>query len=174
MDDRDEPLTPAHLLTSRRVLSLPDYIGHEHEDVVDVEPELLDKRARHLNVTLNQFWKCWRKEYLLELQESHRYHRGRVNPSQVSVDDVVVIATEQPRAFWILGRVEEVLVGKDGETRGAVLRVAGGGRRSTLLQRPIQLLYPLEVPRSCQKGLERRVSTSLVGKMAAKRHRSGR
>ena len=150
-DDLDEPLTPAHLLTGRRVLSLPDYISCRHEDVDDVEPELLDKRARYLNATLNQFWERWRKEYLLELRESHRYHRGHAKPSQVSVDDVVVISSKQPRAFWKLGRVEEVLVGKDGETRGAVLRVAGEGRRSTILQRPIQLLYPLEVPCSCQE-----------------------
>ena len=151
-DDLDEPLTPAHLLTGRRLLSLPDYISHGCEDIDDVERELLDRRARHLNVTLNQFWERWRKEYLLELRESHRYHQGHANPSQVSVDDVVVVhSTEQPRAFWRLGRVEEVLVGKDGETRGAVLRVVGGGRRSTLLQRPIKLLYPLEVPRSRQK-----------------------
>ena len=61
----------------------------------------------------------------------------------MSVDDVVVVhSTEQPRAFLKLGRIKEVLVGRDGETRGAVLRVSGGGRKSTLLQRPVQLLYP--------------------------------
>ena len=62
MDDLDEPLTPAHLLIGRRVLSLPDYIrcGCEN-DVAEVEPELLDKRVRHLNATLNQFWERWRK-----------------------------------------------------------------------------------------------------------------
>ena len=146
VDDLDEPLTPAHLLIGRRVLSLPDYLSHGCEDIGHVEPDLLGRRVRHLNVTLNQFWERWRKEYLLELRESHRYHRGRANSSQVSVDDVVIVhSTEQPRAFWKLGRVEEVLVGKDGEKRGAVVRVAGGGRKSTLLQRPIQLLYPLEV-----------------------------
>ena len=62
MDDLDEPLTPAHLLTGRRVLSLPDYLSHGCEDIDDIEPELLDKRARHLNVTLNRFWERWRKD----------------------------------------------------------------------------------------------------------------
>ena len=73
MDNLDQSLTPAHLLIDRRVLSLPDYISHGREDVDDVEPELLQKRARHLTVTLNQFRERWKQEYLLELRESHRY-----------------------------------------------------------------------------------------------------
>ncbi len=51
---------------------------------------------------------------------------------------------DQPRGFWNLGRVEELVIGRDGEARGAVVRVASKGRRSTLLQRPVQRLYPLE------------------------------
>ena len=69
-----------------------------------------------------------------------------IKASPVAVDDVVVVHTkDQPRAFWKLGRIEEVLVGRDGEVRGAKVRVAGQGRRATTLHRPIQLLYPLEV-----------------------------
>ena len=53
--------------------------------------------------------------------------------------------------FWKLDRVKEVLVAKDGETRGVVLKVAGRGKGAMLLQRPIQLLYPIEVPCLRQK-----------------------
>ena len=50
---------------------------------------------------------------------------------QVSIGDVVIIhSDDQPRGMWSLGRVEELLVGNDGEARGAVLRVAGKGRRA--------------------------------------------
>ncbi len=63
----------------------------------------------------------------------------------MSVDDVVIIHSEnQPRGMWNLGRVEELIIGNDGEARAAVLRVAGQGRRSKCLQRPVQRLYPLE------------------------------
>lgn len=37
------------------------------------------------------------------------------------------------------------MTGKDGHTRGAILRVAARGEQSTTLQRPLQLLYPLEI-----------------------------
>ena len=87
----------------------------------------------HINRTLDRFWKRWRQEYLLELRESHQ---GHANPSQVSVGDVIVHSSDQPRGFWRLGRVKEVLVGRDEKIRG---------RRAKQLQRPLQLLYPLEI-----------------------------
>lgn len=155
MDDLDEPLTPSHLLTGRRILSLPDHLcceSVEEEEVVDVGRDHLTRRARHLNNTINQFWQRWRKEYLLELRETHRYHRGHTNPPKVSADDVIIVHTkDQPRGFWRLGRVKEVLTGQDGGIRGVVLRVAGKGRQAskgrqaTSLRRPIQLVYPLEI-----------------------------
>ena len=42
-----------------------------------------------------------------------------------------------------LAKVEEVVTGQDGHSRGAVIRVPGRNR-SRLLRRPIQRLYPLE------------------------------
>ena len=99
----------------------------------------------HINKTLDWFWKHWRQEYLLELRESHRYHCGRANPSQVSEGDVIVHSADQPRGFWRPGRVKEVLVGRDEKIRGAVLWLAGKGRRAKQLQPPLQLLYPLEI-----------------------------
>ena len=100
----------------------------------------------YINKTLDQFWKRWRQEYLLEVRESHRYHRGHANPSQVSVGDVVIVhSADQPRGFWRLGRVKEVLVGRDEQIRGAVFKVAGKGHRAKQVQRPVQLIVlPVE------------------------------
>ncbi len=149
MDDIEEPLTPSHLLTGHRILSLPDHLcrGAEEDDGdIRIGPEVLTKRARHLNKVLDRFWARWRKEYLLELRETHRHHRGHTCPSPVAVDDVVIVHSEgRPRNFWKLGRVKELLTGRDGKVRGAVLQVAGKGRQATSLYRPVQLLYPLEV-----------------------------
>ena len=47
-----------------------------------------------------------------------------------------------PRGLWKLGKIEEVISGRDGKVRGAILRLASG---SGMLRQPIQLLYPLEV-----------------------------
>ena len=118
---------------------------HAEED--DSGHEVLTKRARHLNRSLNQFWTRWRREYLLELREAHRQHQGHTNPTPVSVDDIVVVHAEnQPRGFWRLGKITELVKGCDGNVRGAIVRVPGKGRQATSLHRPLQLLYPLEEP----------------------------
>ena len=50
---------------------------------------------------------------------------------------------DKPRALWKLARVTDLITGRDGHTRGAILRVPSGGHG--VLQRPLQRLYPLEV-----------------------------
>ena len=45
----------------------------------------------------------------------------------------------------------KLLTGKDGHHRGAVLKVAARGGRAATLQRPLQLLYPLEIYNSSGK-----------------------
>ena len=108
-DDMEEPLTPSHLLIGRRVMSLPDHIYHEITDEDEVNSHLLNKRARHLNYTLNRFWVRWRNEYLLELREAHRHSGGSPNALSIAVGDVVVVvhSDDQPRGFWKLAKVED-------------------------------------------------------------------
>ncbi len=100
-DDLDEPLTPSHLLVGQRLMDFPDHLCREPEDF-EATPDVLTRQARYLNRTLGHFWERWRKEYLVELRESHRYHRGNANGDQVSVGDVVIRDSGQPRGFWKL------------------------------------------------------------------------
>jgi hypothetical protein len=69
-DDMDEPLTPAHLLAGRRLLSLPDC--RVNEDNFEISAEHLT-RMNFLGKIIENFWKRWEKEYLLELRDAHRY-----------------------------------------------------------------------------------------------------
>ena len=125
--------------------SLPAYLYCE-PDKEKFEPGTLIRRLVHVNKTLDQFWKHWRREYLLELRQSHCYHCGNANPSQVSVGEVVIVhPADQWWGYWRLGRVQKVLVGRDEKVRGAVFRVAGKGHRAKLLQCPLQLFYPSEI-----------------------------
>jgi hypothetical protein len=157
-DDLEEPLTPSHLIVGRRLLNAPDHLGHDPEDF-ELTPDILTRRAKYLSYIISRFWERWKKEYLVELREAHKQCGKNSKAPQVSVGDVVIIhSDDQPRGMWNLGRVEELMIGNDGEARGAVLRVAGRGRRAKRLQRPVQKLYPLEMPTPDNKQLENSVA----------------
>ena len=80
----------------------------------------------------------------MELREAHCHHRSS-GKLQIAEGDVVVVYTEdQPCSCWSLGRIERLITGADGQTRAATVRVSRKGRVS-VLDRPIQHLYPLEV-----------------------------
>ena len=164
--DTEEPLTPSHLLIGSRVLNLPDNLSHmcdPGDEDYEIDSTRLTRRMKHLSNTLNHFWKRWRSEYLAELRESHKHLLGksRGHP-QVSVGDMVIVHDDSlPRSFWKLGRVCDLIVGRDGRTRGATVTVAGKDRRLTTLNRPLQLLYPLEIdqpPTSTRTTRETEVS----------------
>lgn len=145
-DDLDEPLTPSHLLVGRRLMSYPDHLlTFEYKlDSDEEDGHKLNARLKHLNYSLDSFWKRWRREYLLELREAHRHHRSS-GKTQLSEGDIVVVYTDkQPRSCWQLGRIERLFIGSDGQKRAATVRVSKNGRTSTL-DRPIQHLYPLEI-----------------------------
>ena len=60
--------------------------------------------------------------------------------------DIVIVHDDTlPRGHWKLGKIQEVYVGKDGLPRSALVKLATRDRQHTLLKRPLQLLYPLEV-----------------------------
>ena len=149
-NDLEEPLTPSHLLIGRRVLSLPDNLSHERElndGDFEVSPTQLNRQMKHLNNTLNQFWRRWREEFLVGLRESHRWKQKEASSqSPISVGDLIVVHDEGlPRGFWKLARVESVIAGRDGKVRGATVRLPTKNRQPVLLRRPLRLLYPLEV-----------------------------
>ena len=69
--------------------------------------------------------------------------QGRRNlPSKGEV--VIIKSEEKNRAQWKLGVIEDLITGRDGVIRGAKLK--------SLLERPIQHLYPLEL--SCDKSVQ--------------------
>ena len=68
-----------------------------------------------------------------------------VSPSVQNRDVVIIKEYNVARNLWKLGRVEELIMSEDSHVRGAVVRVARAGK-PVLLRRPVQCLYPLEVP----------------------------
>ena len=125
-DDIDEPLTSAHLLCGRRLLSLPDSICYtDPEEEYSLTREHLMRRLVHLNELLSDFWHRW--QYLAELRDSHQYAGRTPDKKSVCVGDVVLVHDTEPRGFWKLARVTQLVPGQDGHVHGAVLKVASPG-----------------------------------------------
>ena len=145
-DDLDEPLTPSHLLIGRRLMSYPDHLLTTSYglDSDEEDGHKLNACLKHLNHSLDSFWRRWRREYLLELREAHRHHHSSGEPQLVEGDIVVVYSDNQPRSCWKLGQIERVFIGADGQRRAATVRVSKNGHTLTL-DWPIQHLYPLEI-----------------------------
>ena len=68
-EDMEDPLTPSHLLSGYHILSLPDQTMCDDSNSDDNEGTRKDltRRMRHLCKTVDDFWKRWRWEYLIEL-----------------------------------------------------------------------------------------------------------
>ena len=65
----------------------------------------------------------------------------------VDVGDIVIVHEDGlQRGLWKLGRVEKLITGNDGLARGAVVKSTTPKKgKSTMLRRPLQRLYPLEL-----------------------------
>ena len=138
--DDQEALTPSHLLSGRRITSLP----HEKVDDEDIhDPDYgnlteVTKRARRQALLLQHFRNRWRTEYLTSLREFHRTTGN--NKQIINIGDVVLVHDDKPRINWKLAVIENFIEGEDGQIRAAHIRTATGKTN-----RPIAKLYPLEV-----------------------------
>ena len=141
-NDPDEVLTPSHLIHGRRLSPLSDSFHLDSDTDLD-NSDILSKRFRYLSRKLQHFWGRWRKEYLVDLRESHRMNKGM--PVNIEKGDVVIIQEDNTkRGTWKTGIVEETIIGKDGQVRGAKVRRNGRGKFE-ILTRPLQRLFPLEI-----------------------------
>ena len=57
----------------------------------------------------------------------------------------MLVHDDKPNGFWRLTKVNHLLTGKDELVRDAVVRITSGKDQVIDLQRPLQLLYPLDV-----------------------------
>ena len=136
-----EALTPSHLILGQRLTPFSSKMSSEGDNLnTNVQ---VSKRFLFLKEKLLHFWGRWKKEYLVNLRESHRMKSNA--PNVVSKGEVVLVHEDGvKRLAWKLGVIEDVIIGKDGEVRGAGIRVMGGGK-PVILNRPVKKIYPLEI-----------------------------
>eukprot|EP00795_Rhopilema_esculentum_P015986 gene15986-7318_t len=143
-NELEEALTPSHLLVGRRLLSLLETPQEDDDDGGYGEQEdVARRRQRYLNTVLDNYWRRWKREYLVDLREYHRLEIKKSHVPEISEGDIVSIEDEnrKNRATWKLGKVEAVKKGQDEVIQGARVRLANGN----FIDRPIQKLYPIEV-----------------------------
>lgn len=101
----------------------------------------LRKRARYLSKVKDSIWARWSKEYVRSLREKHRLLQQDKKTESPEVGDIVIIrGDEKNRNLWKLGKVVRLILGRDGEIRGAKVQTGNG-----ILERTPQHLYPLEL-----------------------------
>ena len=136
------PLTPSELICGYMVSRLPN----DKEFEVISTYVSLTRRARHHRRLLQHFAKRCKQEYLLGIREVLS-QSSQSKKRDVSVGDIVIVKNEQSkRQFWKLARVEELIVGKDGNIRSAKLSMHSNGANCKSFLRPLQHLVPLEIP----------------------------
>ncbi|XP_021959017.1 uncharacterized protein LOC110854896 [Folsomia candida] len=124
------PLTPAMFMKDLPVAGLP-----EHDLIVGRTIGESYKKIQNLKRALRE---RFRKEYLANLVQ----HRSEKKTPTPEVGDVVLVGQDNKKRFeWPLGRILEVYPGRDGNVRVAKVKTKLGS-----LLRPLQRLYPLEVP----------------------------
>lgn len=79
----------------------------------------------------------FRKEYLSQLVFKNNAKESRA----IKVGDIVMIGDDnRKRINWPLAKIEQLIDGRDGVIRVAVLKTKDG-----ILTRPLQRIYPLEI-----------------------------
>ena len=166
-EELEEAITPSHLLTGRRINSLPEPETGEKSKFEETSKGEIAKRVSYLRTLKEHFWLRWKEEYLLELRNSHRQRTKRQKENYIKLGDIVVVDDEKirVRVQWKLGRVVQLIEGKDGAVRGAVVRkLTDKGERCTEIRRPIQKLYPVEISDGNEEDLIEEIYIRRVNK----------
>lgn len=141
-----EPLTPNHLMYGRKLNMKADDSNLLPATNTSIA-EISVKRKENINRLLTHFWNRWRDEYVTELREYHKMRKNRFNKDIVAnKDDVVIIADDRmPRAQWRIGRITDVIKGKDQRVRAAIIQCQTDQGRRSNIRRPVNKLIPLEL-----------------------------
>lgn len=125
-------LTPAHFLIGRPIISLPD------NDYKDIPINRLT-HYQQLQQMQQDFWRCWSKDYVGNLQQRVRW-RSSKGAGLLPGTMVLVKDDRLPPCQWLLGRIHTSHSGADGVTRVATIKTTKG-----LIRRAFNNICPLPI-----------------------------
>ena len=144
-DELSEPLTPLMLVTGKRLLNKDNDVLYD-VTMANEDTNTLNRRARYLCKLLSYFRGRWRREYLTSLREHHNCLLTKKLVRPVQCGDIVNVYDEKiKRQLWNIGRIKELLPGRDGQVRSAIVRTMDKSKKPVNLIRPVQKFIPLEV-----------------------------
>lgn len=125
------PLSPAHFLIGKSTMSLPDPLLPNVKENRLSQYQLLQKLYEH-------FWNRWSREYISELQQRRQWKKSQ---GSLEIGQLVLVKDDNlPPAKWRLGRVLNLIAGKDGASRVASIKTADG-----IISRAVVRLCPLPI-----------------------------
>ena len=145
-DDLDEALTPFHLMYGRSIATGKKFLSTDVVSVMSLEH--CKKRLLHLRKLLKDLWSRFRSNYLNELRQMNIYRKENCrNSRMIELGDVVLIKDDDPtpRTQWRMGKVLNLVKGRDDKVRGAKLKVLSKAGKQMSVFRPIQRLIPFEI-----------------------------
>ena len=131
-EDSEEltPITPMELVNGRRLDQIPDPRAPKRSTTFS---HLWRKRQ----AILNQFWKRWHNDYLLEQSTRKKWR----TPTRDDLMGKIVLIKDDnlSRNVWVIGRIVDILPSKDGLVRNVMVKTS-----TSLLRRAVQKLALFE------------------------------
>ena len=133
LNDPDAPpITPSQQLTLKTKIALPP------PGVFQKEHIYCRKRWKTVQYLANEFWRRWRKEYLVTLQHRQKWLKEKRN---MKGGDIILLKEDNlPRNEWNMGRIIEVIPSEDKLVRSVKIRLTPSG---TILHRSVTKLVLL-------------------------------
>lgn len=132
------PLTPAHFLIGRSLIMLP-HLNIENENITSLQ------RFRRIELLKQHFWTRFSNEYINFLQQRIKWRRSS---GELKKGDLVIIKDKtSPPLMWLMGRILQVLPGKDG-----IARVADIHTRKGVIRRAFNTICPLPAVEDTSTG----------------------
>lgn len=136
-DDIEEEITPSHLFSGRRLLTV--YTNQNENENNQVN---LSKRMMYMKRLIDNLWHRWSSKYLTSLREFETIGKSE---KKIFEGDIVVVHNHQTkRNHWKLGKIIELITGSDNIPRAAVVKIRSGESMFNI-KRPVTKLYPLEI-----------------------------
>ncbi|XP_058828197.1 uncharacterized protein LOC131688063 [Topomyia yanbarensis] len=126
-----ESLTPNHFL-----LGSSTGIKQRLTSLIDCRSTLRSS-WKLVQLLTDEMWRRWIKEYTPVITRRSKWFE---EAKEIKRGDLVLVVDETVRNQWIRGRIEQVILGKDGRVRQAVVRTSSGS-----VKRPVVKLALLDV-----------------------------